>query len=111
MYVRPRTASPPPPPGHRPVLTTRPPQNPHDPLSLVSAWLALLPQALMVVYATTLFCTREVECALMLAGQLGCEAANFALKRAIREERPKGIPPPGREREGEADGLTGQTAQ
>ncbi|KAA8907531.1 phosphatidic acid phosphatase type 2/haloperoxidase [Sphaerosporella brunnea] len=44
--------------------------SPEDPLSLVSAWLALLPQAMMIVY-------------------LACEAANFVLKRIIREERPK----------------------
>ncbi|KAF8248822.1 PAP2-domain-containing protein, partial [Wilcoxina mikolae CBS 423.85] len=65
--------------------------NPTDPLSLLCAWLALLPQALMIVYVTTLFCTRELECILMLSGQLFCEAINFALKRAVREERPKRI--------------------
>ena len=27
----------------------------------------------------------------MLAGQLGCEALNFVLKRIIKEERPKGM--------------------
>jgi dolichyldiphosphatase len=43
----------------------------------------------MIVYVTTFFCTRELECALMLLGQLACEAANFVLKRIIREERPK----------------------
>jgi dolichyldiphosphatase len=51
--------------------------------------LALLPQALVIVYVTTLFCTRELECAFMLFGQLACEAVNFALKRIICEERPK----------------------
>jgi dolichyldiphosphatase len=43
----------------------------------------------MIVYVTTFFCTRELECLLMLLGQLACEAANFVLKRIIREERPK----------------------
>ncbi|KAI5820117.1 PAP2 domain protein [Pyronema omphalodes] len=63
--------------------------NPNDYLSLLSAWLALLPQAMMVVYATTIFCTRELECFLMFAGQLSCELVNFVLKRVVREERPK----------------------
>jgi len=85
MYVRPSARHP------RPTDTRT--QDPHDPISLLSAWLALLPQALMIVYATALFCTREVECALMLAGQLACEAANFVLKWFIREERPKGMSP------------------
>ncbi|RDW83865.1 phosphatase PAP2 family protein [Aspergillus mulundensis] len=63
--------------------------NPDDPLSLVSAWLALVPQALCVVYATLVWASREVEVGLMFAGQLVCEALNFALKRIIKEERPK----------------------
>lgn len=67
---------------------TAPVQNPDDPLSLLSAWLALLPQALMVVYASTVFVTREMEGLLMFAGQLACEAINWILKRAIKEHRP-----------------------
>ena len=35
--------------------------------------------------------TREAEIALALAGQLACEALNFALKRLIKEERPRRI--------------------
>lgn len=50
-----------------------------------------MPQALCVVYATLIWSTREAEVALMFAGQLACEAANFALKRLIKEERPKRI--------------------
>ncbi|TDZ31671.1 putative dolichyldiphosphatase [Colletotrichum spinosum] len=65
--------------------------DPDDPLSLVCAWLALLPQALCIVYVTLIWSTREVEIALMFAGQLGCEAINFALKRLIKEERPRRI--------------------
>ncbi|KAJ5368183.1 dolichyldiphosphatase [Penicillium cataractarum] len=64
--------------------------NPEDPLSFASAWLALLPQALCVSYATLVWASREVEVILMFAGQLGCEALNFVLKRIIKEERPKG---------------------
>ncbi|KAF4471389.1 dolichyldiphosphatase [Fusarium albosuccineum] len=65
--------------------------DPHDKLSLICAYLALLPQALCVVYATLVLFTREVEVALMFAGQLACEAINFALKRLIKEERPRRI--------------------
>ena len=65
------------------------PQDPTDRASLVCAYLALLPQALCVVYATLIFATREAEIALMFAGQLGCEALNFLLKRLIKEERPR----------------------
>lgn len=66
------------------------PQNPDDPVSFFSAWLALFPQALCVSYATLIWATREVEVILMFAGQMGCEALNFLLKRLIKEERPKG---------------------
>lgn len=31
-----------------------------------------------------------MEVILMFAGQLGCEALNFVLKRIIKEERPRG---------------------
>lgn len=41
------------------------------------------------MYATLIWSTREVEILLMFAGQMGCEALNFALKRLIKEERPK----------------------
>ncbi|OOF91182.1 hypothetical protein ASPCADRAFT_211466 [Aspergillus carbonarius ITEM 5010] len=63
--------------------------NPHDPLSFLSAWLALVPQALCVGYVTLIWASREVEVVLMFAGQLGCEALNFVLKRIVKEERPK----------------------
>lgn len=63
-------------------------QDPDDKLSLFCAYLALLPQALCVVYATLIWSTREAEIALTFAGQLACEALNFALKRLIKEERP-----------------------
>ncbi|KAF2672431.1 hypothetical protein BT63DRAFT_384905, partial [Microthyrium microscopicum] len=63
----------------------------YDPTSLLShlcAYLALVPQALIISYLTLLYATRELEILLMFAGQLACEAANFILKRYIREERP-----------------------
>lgn len=48
-----------------------------------------MPQSLCVAYVTLIWATREVEIFLMFAGQMGCEALNFGLKRWIREERPK----------------------
>ncbi|KAI6782926.1 dolichyldiphosphatase [Emericellopsis cladophorae] len=65
--------------------------DPNDRISLVCAYLALLPQALCVVYATLILTTREAEILLTFAGQLACEALNFALKRLIKEERPPRI--------------------
>ncbi|KAL7625022.1 hypothetical protein AAE478_004236 [Parahypoxylon ruwenzoriense] len=63
--------------------------DPTDPLSYLCAWLALIPQGLCVAYATLIWSTREIEVALLFAGQLACEALNFALKRLIKEERPR----------------------
>ncbi|KAL7903569.1 PAP2 domain-containing protein [Trichoderma sp. SZMC 28014] len=63
--------------------------DPDDYISLLCAYLALLPQALCVVYATLIFSTREAEICLAFAGQLACEALNFVLKRIIKEERPR----------------------
>ncbi|ROW06023.1 hypothetical protein VMCG_04638 [Cytospora schulzeri] len=62
--------------------------DPDDPVSYLCAWLALVPQALCIVYVTLIWSTREAEVALMFAGQLACEAVNFVLKRLIKEERP-----------------------
>ncbi|KAK2591017.1 hypothetical protein QQS21_011295 [Conoideocrella luteorostrata] len=65
--------------------------DPDDPISLLCAYLALLPQALCVVYATLILSTREIEIFSMFAGQMGCEAVNFLLKRLFKEERPRKI--------------------
>ena len=59
-----------------------------DPLSYVSAYLALVPQALVVTYVALIWSTREIEILLMFAGQMGCEGLNWILKRVIQEERP-----------------------
>jgi hypothetical protein len=72
-----------------PKPTNIPPQDSSDPISYLCAWLALVPQALCVIYVTLIWSTREVEILLMFTGQMGCEALNFMLKRAIKEERPK----------------------
>ncbi|CAJ2508087.1 Uu.00g092730.m01.CDS01 [Anthostomella pinea] len=63
--------------------------DPTDRISYICAWLALVPQGLCVMYATLIWSTREIEIALLFAGQLVCEALNFALKRLIKEERPR----------------------
>ena len=63
----------------------------YDPTSKVShacAYLALVPQALCITYATLIWSSREMEILLMFAGQRGCEALNWVLKRWIREDRP-----------------------
>lgn len=62
--------------------------NPADHVSRACAFLALVPQALMIVYVSLIWSTRELEILLMFAGQLACEALNWLLKRCIREERP-----------------------
>jgi dolichyldiphosphatase len=41
------------------------------------------------VYATLIWSTREVEILMMFGGQMACEALNFALKRILKEERPR----------------------
>lgn len=63
-------------------------QDPTDRISLLCAYLALLPQALCITYATLTIFTREVEIALLFGGQLSCEALNLILKRTIKEHRP-----------------------
>jgi dolichyldiphosphatase len=50
--------------------------------------------------------TREVEVALMFAGQLACEAANFVLKRLLKQERPSRI-----HRTGKGYGMPSSHAQ
>jgi dolichyldiphosphatase len=65
--------------------------DPEDPLSLISAYLALIPQGLMVVYVTLIYSRREIELVLMFVGQLLSELANTILKKIIKEHRPKGL--------------------
>ncbi|KAF2432281.1 DOLPP1 protein [Tothia fuscella] len=60
-----------------------------DPYAYFCAWLALVPQALCVVYVTLAWSSREAEIVLMFAGQMSCEAFNWGLKRWIKEERPR----------------------
>ncbi|KAI5358013.1 Putative phosphatidic acid phosphatase type 2/haloperoxidase, dolichyldiphosphatase 1 [Septoria linicola] len=62
--------------------------DPNDTWSWVSAHLALVPQALIISYVTLVWATREIEVLIMFAGQLGCEALNWILKRYFREARP-----------------------
>lgn len=65
-----------------------------------------MPQALCIVYVTLIWSTREAEVLLMFAGQLACEAVNFALKRIIKEERPQRI-----HRTGKGYGMPSSHAQ
>ncbi|KIV98579.1 uncharacterized protein PV09_09627 [Verruconis gallopava] len=65
--------------------------DPADRISFLCAWLALVPQGLCIVYASLIWSSREAEIFLMFAGQIGCEALNWILKRIIKEERPKQI--------------------
>ncbi|KAI5295549.1 hypothetical protein KEM52_001038 [Ascosphaera acerosa] len=62
--------------------------DPDDPVSYLCALLALVPQALCIIYVTLIYASRELEIILMFAGQMVCEGLNLALKRIIREERP-----------------------
>ena len=62
--------------------------NSADIVSYICAYLALVPQALTIVYATVIWITRGMEILLMFAGQMGCEAFNWCLKRWLKEERP-----------------------
>lgn len=62
--------------------------DPNDPFSHLCAYLALVPQALVITYVTLIWSTREAEVILMFAGQMACEALNWVLKRYIQEERP-----------------------
>jgi len=65
----------------------------YDDSSFVSLGLALVtlsPILLMAAYAALAFQTRELTVIIMWAGQLLCEAFNWILKRAIKQERPSG---------------------
>lgn len=64
-------------------------KDPTDHLSHAFAYFALVPQFLLIVYATLILSTREIEIAMALAGQLACEAVNWVLKRHFKEERPE----------------------
>jgi hypothetical protein len=62
--------------------------DPTNKISHACAYLALVPQALCITYATLIWSSREMEILLMFAGQMACEAFNWVLKRSIREDRP-----------------------
>lgn len=62
--------------------------NPTDFISTICAYLALVPQALVITYAALIWSTREIEILLMFAGQMACEALNWLMKRWLKEQRP-----------------------
>src|SRR5580700_7236379 len=66
-------------------------QNPTDPISYMSAFLALVPHRLMIVNCTLIWSTRELETILMFLGQIGCDALNILGKRLIKAEPQKQI--------------------
>ena len=63
--------------------------NPNDILGLPSAFLALLPQALIISYVVAIFVRREAETCHALVGQLLCESLNWVLKRLFKQSRPE----------------------
>jgi dolichyldiphosphatase len=65
--------------------------DPNDLVSYGCAYLALVPQGLVIVYAALIWSTREIEILLMFAGQMACEALNFLVKRGMKEERPSSM--------------------
>jgi hypothetical protein len=63
--------------------------NVEDPLSLVFAMISLVPQVLVIVYATLIFSRREAETIMMFGGQVACELINAYLKTVLKQERPR----------------------
>lgn len=62
--------------------------NPKDFLSTISAFLALLPVEVVVIYLTLIYCRREVEVIFIYIGQIICHFLNIHLKEAIQQPRP-----------------------
>lgn len=62
--------------------------DPNDPLSLISALLALTPILILQTYLSWLIITRDIESILVTAGQLSNEIFNKILKRVIKQQRP-----------------------
>lgn len=77
------------PPQFESLSLTHVQYDPSDRLSYISAWLALAPQGLCVIYVTLIWASREIEILMMFAGQMACESLNWILKRWIKEDRPK----------------------
>ena len=59
-------------------------------LSLGLALLTLSPILLTASYASLVVFTRELTILIMCAGQLLCEASNYALKHSFKQPRPNG---------------------
>lgn len=62
--------------------------DPTDPLSLISALLALTPILVLQTYLSWLIITRDIESILVTLGQLTNELINKILKRLIKQQRP-----------------------
>lgn len=51
--------------------------------------LSLIPQVVLVIYATQALSRREIETFMMGAGQVVCEMFNVYLKHTLKQERPE----------------------
>ncbi|KAG5437785.1 hypothetical protein PCANB_000499 [Pneumocystis canis] len=65
--------------------------DPQDILATLSALLALLPLAIVVIYLTLIYERREIELLLMYIGQITCQFLNTYLKQLIQQPRPDSI--------------------
>ncbi|EJU03894.1 PAP2-domain-containing protein [Dacryopinax primogenitus] len=62
--------------------------DPDDPVGRIFALLALSPMILVSMYTIVVLLRRELLISTMFAGQLGCEAFSWMLKRMFKRERP-----------------------
>ncbi|KTW28652.1 uncharacterized protein T551_02502 [Pneumocystis jirovecii RU7] len=60
-------------------------------LYYISAFLALSPLAILIVYVTLIYNRREAELLLMYAGQVVCDFLNTQLKHIFQQARPSAI--------------------
>lgn len=65
--------------------------DPSRQYGLISAFLALVPIALLVAYPVSIYERREIRTCHAFSGQLACEALNFALKRMFKQARPEHV--------------------
>lgn len=77
-----------PPPALRDFSLTHVEYTAGDPFGFPLALVTLTPVFAMVAYATLLVSRRDLGTAAMVAGQLGNEVLNYALKHALQHPRP-----------------------
>lgn len=59
-----------------------------DPFSLAMAVCSLIPQGILVSYATLMLSRREIETFMLFAGQLSAEIVTEIIKSIIKQDRP-----------------------